>query len=224
MPLPRQGPIAASIIPRVPHAISVTSRACGPGTAPSPSAAPSCAPFSSFSSFSFFLFFLVFLFPPAPGRPKTSAFAAVSATPIVVPSQATASSPQICDHGAVPGDNGEHNRRNTDSSGFSPSRRRTPVSPPDDGTRQPTAASFFPSPAVTCPITLPYGLSVNRHSPSTKYTPTRAGSDRSRISHASPSPTASSATSGGTTYLSTPSPASARTCPRADDQPHDVAR
>ena len=56
-----------------------------------------------------------------------------------------------------------------------------------------------------------------------KYRVTRAGSDRSRISHASPSPTASSARPGGITYVSTPSQAPDKIFPRADDQPHGMA-
>ena len=98
----------------------------------------------------------------------------------VVPSQATASSPQICDHGAAPGDNAEHNRQNSSSNGLSPSRRRSPVSAVDAGTCHPAACSAPPSPDASSFSTPRYGLSLNRHSPSTKYTPSLAGSARSR--------------------------------------------
>jgi hypothetical protein len=141
----------------------------------------------------------------------------------VVPSQATASSPQMCSHGSRPGDSAEHSRVNSDRSGVSPTRRRTPVSAVTAGARHPAAASGPSSPAVTLPSTRAYGSPLNRHSPSTKYTPSRAGSARSRISHASPSPTASSTRPGATAQVSTPIPARDRTRPRGDSHPHDVA-
>ena len=191
MPLPRQGPAAAPSAARVPHAISITSRICGAGRAP-------------------------FFCPPAPGRPNEAAFASVSATVMPVPSQATASSPATCDHGSRPGDSGAHSRRNTDSSGLSPSRRRAAVSAV-------VAGAASPSPAVTCKNTDWYGNAENRHNPSVKYTATRAGSSRTRISHARPSPTASSTSPGGITYVSTPSQAPGKIFPRADGQPHDMA-
>jgi hypothetical protein len=56
-----------------------------------------------------------------------------------------------------------------------------------------------------------------------KYTPSRDGSARSRISHASPSPTASSTSSGAITHESTPSPVRDKTRPRGDSHPRDVA-
>ena len=142
---------------------------------------------------------------------------------MVVPSTATTSSPPRCDQGARPGDSAEHTRRNTASSGFSPIRVRTAVSAVDAGTCHPAAASARSSPAVTCRITSPYGLADSSAQPSTKYTPSRAGSARSRISHASPSATASSTRSGGITQDSTPIPARARTRPRGEPQPHDMA-
>ena len=77
---------------------------------------------------------------------------------MVVPSTATTSSPPRCDQGARPGDSAEHTRRNTDSSGLSPTRARAPVSAVDAGTCHPAAASARSSPAVTCRITSPYGL------------------------------------------------------------------
>ena len=91
------------------------------------------------------------------------------------------------------------------------------------GTCQPTAASAPVTPLVTCRITSPYGSPDSSAQPSTKYTPSRAGSARNRISHASPSPTASSTRSGGITQDKIPIPARARTRPRGDPQPHDVA-
>ena len=142
---------------------------------------------------------------------------------MVVPSHATTSSPPRCDHGARPGDSAEHTRRNTDSSGFSPIRRRTPVSAVDAGTCHPAAASARSSPATTRRITSPYGSADNSAQPSTKYTPSRAGSARSRISHASPSPTASSTRPGGINQPSTPIPARDRIRPRGDSQPQHVA-
>jgi hypothetical protein len=118
LPVPRQGPNAASSTVRVPHAISITSRICGAGRAPCRS-------------------------PAAPGRPNAAAFGSVSATVMPVPSQATASSPATCDHGCVPGDSGEHSRRNSDSSGLPPSRRRAELSAV-------VAGDASPRPAVTC--------------------------------------------------------------------------
>ena len=64
----------------------------------------------------------------------------------VVPSQAAASSPPICDSGAVPGDSGQASRQNSSSNGFWPSRRRSPVSAVNAGTCHPAAASAPPSP------------------------------------------------------------------------------
>ena len=97
-----------------------------------------------------------------------------------------------------------------------------PVSAVDAGTCQPAAASAVSRPEVISRSTCPYGRWLNRHSPSTKYTPSREGTARSRISHASPSPTASSTRSGEATHDSTPIPARERTRPRRDNQPHDV--
>ena len=200
----------------MPHASSVTSRSCG-------YAASSCRPACSCPARAggpparrrrFF---------PVPGLPNAAALAALSQALTVVPSTATTSSPPRCDQGARPGDSAEHNRRNSDSSGFSPIRARALLSAVVAGGSQPTAASAARSPAVTSPITSRYGLVLNRQQPSTKYTPSRAGSDRSRISHASPSPTASSTRPGGINQDSTPIPARDRTRPRADDQPHDMA-
>jgi len=142
---------------------------------------------------------------------------------MVVPSTATTSSPPACDQAARPGDSAEHTRRNTDSSGFSPIRRRTPVSAVVAGTCHPAAASACSSPAVTRRITSPYGSADSSAQPSTKYTPSRAGSARSRISHASPSPTASSTRPGGINQPSTPIPARERIRPRGDSQPQHVA-
>src|SRR2546421_188345 len=56
-----------------------------------------------------------------------------------------------------PGDGADPPRRNTDSSGFSPTRRRTAVSAVVAGARQPTAASARSAPLVTCRITYGYG-------------------------------------------------------------------
>lgn len=75
-------------------------------------------------------------------------FAALAATLTVVPSTATTSSPPTCDHASRPGDNAGHNRRNTDSSGFSPSRARALASAVAAGTRHPTPASAASRPAV----------------------------------------------------------------------------
>ena len=158
----------------------------------------------------------------APGTPNAAIFSALASAATVVPSQATASSPHTCDHEDRPGDSAEHNRPNSDFSGFSPIRRRTAVSAVLAGTCQPAAASAPSSPPVSSRSTCPYGRPLNRHNPSTKYTPSREGSARSRISHASPSPTASSTRSGATTQPSTPIPARARTRPRGDNHPHDM--
>jgi hypothetical protein len=146
----------------------------------------------------------------------------VSRTASVVPSTATASSPQTWDHGLAPAVSGERRARNSDRSGASPSRARPADSDVVAGASQPAAASRSPSPAVTCRITSRYGLAPNRHSPRVKYKVSRAGSDRSRISHASPSPTASSARSGGMAYVSAPSQPPDKIRPRADDQPHGM--
>src|SRR6202021_579168 len=127
------------------------------------------------------------------------------------------------DHGGRPGGSAEPPRPNNDSSGFSPIRRRTAVSAVLAGTRQPAAASTVSSPQVSFRSTSPYGRSENKHNPSTKNTPHRDGNARSRISHASPSPTASSTRSGPITHPSTPIPARDRPGPRRDDQPHDMA-
>jgi hypothetical protein len=84
-------------------------------------------------------------------------FAALAAALTVVPSQATANSPQICDHGARPGDSGPHSRQNNSSKGFSPSRRRSLVSAVDAGTRHPAARSACSSPAASSFSTSAYG-------------------------------------------------------------------
>jgi hypothetical protein len=195
VPLPRTGPITASSTPRVPQAASITSRNAG------------------FAAWPWLL----------PGRPNAAASGGLSQTLTVVPSIATTSRPPRWDQAARPGDSAEHSRRNTDSSGFSPTRRRTPVSAVVAGGCHPAAASARPSPAVTCRITSPYGSPDSKAHPSTKYTPSRAGSARSRISHASPSPTASSTRPAGITQVKIPIPARARTRPRGDNQPHDMA-
>jgi hypothetical protein len=158
-----------------------------------------------------------------PGLPNTAIFSALASAATVVPSQATTSRPPACDHGDRPGDSAEHSRRNSDSSGASPIRRRALLSAVAAGTRQPAAASTVSSPQVSSRSTCLYGQPLNRHNPSTKYIPSRAGNARSRISHASPSPTASSTRSGGMTQVSTPIPARDSSRPRRDDQPHDMA-
>ena len=202
--------MAASSSARVPHAVSVTSRSCG--FAARPCSALSCPAAARCRRFF-----------PVPGRPNAAALAGLSGALMVVPSTATTSSPPRCDQAARPGDSAEHSRRNSDSSGFSPIRARALLSAVDAGTRQPAAASALSSPPVTCRITSPYGSADSSAQPSTKYTPSRAGSDRSRISHASPSPTASSTRPGGITQVSTPIPARERIRPRSDSQPQDVA-
>lgn len=116
--------MAASSSARVPQAISATTRSCGPGGAGGGAAG------------SFGLLFL-------PGAASAAALAGVAATATVVPSTATASSPHTCDQGRVPGDSGEHSRRNSDSKGASPSRRRAAASAV-------VAGDASPSPAVTC--------------------------------------------------------------------------
>ena len=81
-----------------------------------------------------------------PRAPNAAMFAALASALTVVPSQATASSPHTCDHGARPGDSAEHSRANNSSNGFSPSRRRSPVSAVDAGTCHPAARSAAASP------------------------------------------------------------------------------
>jgi len=142
---------------------------------------------------------------------------------MVVPSTATTSSAPRCDQGARPGDSAEHTRPNSDSSGRSPIRARALLSAVVAGTCHPAAASAPPSPAVIFRITSAYGSADSSAQPSTKYTTSRAGSDRSRISHASPSPTASSTRSGVINHDSTPIPARERIRPRGDSQPQHVA-
>ncbi len=107
-------------------------------------------------------------------------FSGLAAALTVVPSQATASSPPIWDHGARHGGSTGHSRQNSSSSGLSPSRRRTFVSPVVAGTCHPVAASAARSPVTSSLTTSAYGLSLNRHNPSTKNTPTRSGSTRNR--------------------------------------------
>jgi hypothetical protein len=154
--------------------------------------------------------------------PNAAALAGLSYALMVVPSTATTSSPPRCDQGARPGDSAEHTRPNSDSSGLSPIRARALASAVVAGTRHPAAASAASRPAVTRRITSPYGSADSSAQPSTKYTISRAGSDRSRISHASPSPTASSTRPGGKNQDSTPIPARDSTRPRGDSQPHDM--
>ena len=137
---------------------------------------------------------------------------------MVVPSTATTSSPPRCDQGARPGDSAEHTRRNTDSSGFSPIRVRTAVSAVDAGAAHPAAASALHPPRDLADHLRDTAWRTAAQA-QTKYTPSRAGNARSRISHASPSPTASSTRPGGITQDSTPIPAPARTRPRATPSP-----
>jgi hypothetical protein len=141
----------------------------------------------------------------------------------VVPSHATASSPHTSDHGSRPGDRAEHARRNSDSSGLSPTRRRAAVSAVAAGARHPAPDSSASSPRARLPSTDAYGCPLNRHSPSVKYTTSLAGSARSRTSHASPSATASSTSPGGTANDKTPGPSRDSTRPRGDSQPHGMA-
>jgi hypothetical protein len=155
--------------------------------------------------------------------PNAAALAGLSYALMVVPSTATTSSPPRCDQGARPGDSAGRTRPNSDSSGRSPTRARALLSAVDAGTRHPAAASALSSPAVICRNTSAYGSADSKAQPSTKYTPSRAGTDRSRISHASPSPTASSTRSGGINQVSTPIPARERIRPRGDSQPQHVA-
>ena len=204
LPLPLTGPAAAPSSARVPHATSAISLAWGNWAPGSRSRAAGCLL-------------------PAPGRPNAAALAGLSGTASEVPSHAVTSSPPRCDHGAVPGDSGEHSRRNTDSRGFSPTRRRAMVSAVDDGNAQPAAPSAASSPAAIDRMTCPYASPLNRHRPSVKYTASRAGSDLSRISHASPSPTASSTSPGGTTNDKTPSPTRDSSRPRGDSHPPGMA-
>src|SRR5580698_4014504 len=150
--------------------------------------------------------------------PNAAMFSGLAAALTVVPSQATASSPPIWDHGARHGGSTGHSRQNSSSSGLSPSRRRTFVSPVVAGTCHPAAASAARSPVTSSLTTSAYGLSLNRHNPSTKNTPTRSGSTRNRGRRGSPPAAATSATSPAVTNRdSTPTPTPARIFPRLDD-------
>ena len=147
----------------------------------------------------------------------------------VVPSHATASSPQIRDHGAVPGHSAPPNRPDSSSNGLSPSRRRSPVSAVDAGTCHPAARSAPVSPPASCQSTCRYGRPLNRHNPSTKYTPSRAGSARNRRPHprppcpacpaaVSPASASTSSTRPGVIHrAATPTRTPASTFPRVDD-------
>lgn len=156
-----------------------------------------------------------------PARPNAAAFAAVACAASVVPSHATASSPDTSIHGSRPGDSAEHSARNSRSSGASPSRRRAPLSAVTAGNAHPAAASSPSSPAARRPSARAYPAPLNRHVPSVKYTATRAGSDRNLASRASPA--ASSTSPGGITYVSTPIPTRERTRPFGDSQPRGMA-
>jgi len=148
-------------------------------------------------------------------------FAALAGAATVVPSQATASSPQICDHRAVPGDSAPHNRPASSSNGLSPSRRRSLLSAVDAGTCHPAAASAPPSPPASSRSTSRYGRPLNRHSPSTQYTPRRPGNARNRrppAGAAGPASASTSSTSPGVIHRAgTPIRTPASTCPRIDD-------
>jgi len=133
----------------VPQATSATSRSCGYAPASFPR---SCFPAAG-------------RFPPAPGLPDAAVLAWLASASTVVPSRATASSPHTCDHGGRPGAGAGHSRRNSDSSGFSPARRRTPVSAVVAGTCQPAAASAASRPGVISRSTCPYGRWLDRHYP-----------------------------------------------------------
>ena len=180
--------MAAPSSARVPQAITVTSRTCG-----------WCPPFA------------------APGRPNTATFASLAAALTVVPSQATASSPHTCDHGARPGDSAPHNRQNSSSNGLSPSRRRSAVSAVEAGTRHPAAPSGPASPPASCSSTARYPMPLNRHNPSTKYTPSRAGSARNRRPPCPASASTSSTRPGVTHRAGTPIRTAASTFPSVDD-------
>jgi len=144
-------------------------------------------------------------------------FGALAGALTVVPSQAAASSPHRRDPGPVP--SGPASRQNSSSNGLAPSRHRSPASAVDDGTCHPAAASAPPSPQVSFRSTSRYGVPACRHSPSTKYTPSRPGSARNRCPAAScpASASTSSASPGVTHRAGTPTRTPARTLPKVDD-------
>jgi hypothetical protein len=90
-----------------------------------------------------------------PGLPNAAVFAVLASALTLVPSQATASSPQICDHRSGTGDSGQDSRRNSSSNGLAPTRRRAAVSAVVAGTCHPAAASARPRPLARSRITCP---------------------------------------------------------------------
>ena len=116
------------------------------------------------------------------------------------PSNATVRSPRQLTPGTRGGASGPATTSNSAFSGAGPSRRRTSRSAFSDTAGNPRPSS----PAVSFPHTWPYPRPGNNPSATTKYTPTRDGSTRSRRCTVRVCASTSSTSSNGSHGVSSP--------------------